>query len=53
VQARFNLSSNNVDVTAQIVHLVPEIKWKLHFAKSILDALDLGLFVDQMPVAWI
>jgi len=53
VQARFNLSPNNVDVTAQIVHLVQEIERKLYLAKRLLDALDLGLFVDQMPVAWI
>jgi hypothetical protein len=53
VQARLNLSPNNVDVTTQIVHLVREIERKLYFAKSLLYALDLGLFVDQMPVAWI
>jgi uncharacterized membrane protein len=53
VQARLNLSPNNVDVTTQIVHLVREIERKLYFAKGLLYALDLGLFVDQMPVAWI
>ena len=51
VQARFNFSPNNVDVTTQVVHLVREIERKLYFAEGILYAFDLGLFVDQMPAA--
>ena len=48
VKARFKLSPNNVDVAAQIVHLVREIERKLYFANGILDAFDLSLFVEQI-----
>jgi hypothetical protein len=36
---------------AQVIHLVREGQWKVHFAEIILDAFNLSLFVKQLLVA--
>jgi hypothetical protein len=50
-KASCNLSPDQVDVMAQVIHLVRESKRKMNFAEIVLDALNLSLFVDQLFVA--
>src|SRR5262245_26757998 len=42
-----DLASNDVDVTAQIIQLVREGKWKTDVADSLFNALDFSLLLGQ------
>jgi len=50
ILTRCNLASNNVDVAAQIIDLIGERERKTDVTDSVLNALNLGLFFDQMFV---
>ena len=53
IATRRNFSSNDVDVAAQVVHLIRESKRKTDMAHRVFNTLDLGLFFFQMLVVWI
>src|SRR5262245_56309094 len=48
IGTRCNLSPNDIDVTAQIVHVIREGQWKTDMAHSVLNAVEFGLFLSQV-----
>jgi len=47
-----DLPPNDVDVTAQVIHLIGEGQREADMADGILDAVDLGLLLGQVFVVW-
>ena len=46
-----NLSPDDIDVTAQIVHMIREGQRKMDVAHGVLNAVEFGLFFRQVFVA--
>jgi hypothetical protein len=50
IAARCNLSSNNVDVAAQRIHLIRKSERKTDVTDGVFDTFDFGLFFHQVLV---